>query len=118
MRKGQTIIQFSSAPITYERAPKPIFKRDESKLTPYQLAFLNAKRNWRMARADLTTIVQTSRTFPEWRVIEIRQSSIPGVVLVYVQTAQRTVKKLEVAISNTGSSKLLQGNTQGKGQAS
>ena len=99
MKKGQTIIQFSSAPIAHERAPKPIFKRDESKLTPYQMALLNAKRNWRKARSDLTTLVQTSRTFPEWRVIEIRQSSIPGVVLVYVQTAQRTVKKLEVAVS-------------------
>lgn len=98
LQKGQTKIDFTSAPIARQKIERPKFQRDTSNLTEYQLALIEAKKKWRATRTSIAASVAPQRNFQEWRVVEIRKSSEPGKVNVFVQTSAKMLRKLEVSV--------------------
>ncbi|OHT04305.1 DNA polymerase epsilon catalytic subunit A [Tritrichomonas foetus] len=100
-KKQKSIMNFTvSKDLSKEvvRVQKPKIQRDTSELSKYQLKLLEIKKIWRAARkiSIERPVVQTA--FKDWRVLEIRPSSQPGLVSLFIQTGLRSVQKIDVDI--------------------
>jgi len=96
LKIGQTKLHFSPA-TTSNKPVKEKFKRDESNLSDYQITLIEAKKNWRLNRVEITRPI-LQKHFSEWRVLEIRGSSQPGIVSVYAQSGVKEIQKLDVSV--------------------
>lgn len=100
LMKGQTKINFEVA-----KEPQKIVRekviRDETNLTEYQKRLLKIKGKWRAARfVSISRPIQSS-TFNDWRIIEIRPSTQPGIVTAYIQVSPKAIKKIDVNVPRT-----------------
>ena len=101
MMKKQTLLNFTIAKDHHREIMHPVKERpprDTSKLSQYQLKLLEIKKKWRTARHTLVERPPVSSSFKDWRVIEIRPTSQPGIVSLFVQTAPRSLQKLDINV--------------------
>ncbi|KAK8886294.1 DNA polymerase epsilon catalytic subunit [Tritrichomonas musculus] len=101
MMKKQTLINFtvSKERIHVDDTPrKPKPPRDLSGMTDYQKKLLDIKKNWRASRNLSIERPTVSQVFKDWRVLEIRASSQPGLVNLFVQTGIKEVQQIDVEI--------------------
>lgn len=100
MMKHQTLLNFTvtkGRPIS-TAPPKPKEPRDLTGLTEYQLKLLKIKENWRKLRHQAIEHPVPQPIFKDWRVLEIRQSTQPGKVNLFVQTGIRDIQEIEVEV--------------------
>ena len=119
--RGQTRLDFA---VTHEKGMAIVQKktvRDESELTDYQQILLKMKRKWRQARVEAIERPMATPVFKDWKVLEIRASSEPGVVTAFVQTGMKSVMKIDVDVprvfyinSTEAAAKIFQENLKGR----
>lgn len=98
LRKGQQQIMFSKGKMVRQTsiASKPKYKRNIEELSDYQKALIEIKKRWSSARSPLITQQISEKSFTDWRIIEVRPSSTPGVVSLFIQTNKGKIEKMEV----------------------